>query len=246
MSGFLDDLNEHRGAREQRLRSKDGWLSLVERVVLEEGANTLENGAVASLERGTVTLRVDGKEHVWGANEKGPGPFFFVGERRYEILRQATKTAIRVRDPNSASLAKFRGVDFFAPDEKYRVTAKIVGPERTITLAVGLGVDVDHRCPGTLHFAIDGRALTIDPVIDDDVPDKLFLLFKDPTNTKTTYGAGRFLYAALPDKDGVVVVDFNRCFNPPCALTEFASCPIAPSQNRLPIAIEAGEKYPLR
>jgi uncharacterized protein (DUF1684 family) len=238
----MDDIRDYREARERRLRSPEGWLALVERVVLDDGDNALEHG-VATLRNGEVSVRVDGGEHVWKRGESGPG--LTVGELRYEVLRQATKVAVRVRNANSPALSKFRGIDCYEFDARYRVEAKLGGAEKIVTLVVGLGVDVDHRCPGTLSFAIDGSEMSLDPVIEEDSPGKLFLIFKDATNNRSTYGAGRMLYTALPDANGIVVVDFNRAFNPPCAITEFASCPVAPMQNRLPIEILAGEKYPL-
>ncbi len=235
-------LAQHREARIKRLGAGDGWLSLVERVILDEGDNAVDGGS-AFLDGGRVTLKLGADTHVWQAGDPGPGPFFTHGARRYELLRQGGKAAVRVRDPKSPTLARFRGVDFFPGDPRYRVQARVTGAPKIITLAVGLGADVDHRCPGTLTFTLDGRELSLDPVIEDD--DTLFVIFKDPTNGKSTYGAGRFLYTPLPDADGRVVLDFNRCFNPPCALTEHASCPVVPPQNRLPVEIAAGEKYPL-
>ena len=95
------------------------------------------------------------------------------------------------------------------------------------------------KSPGTLSFELNGQTYQLRPVIEDDK--KLFILFKDSTAGKTTYGAGRFLYADLP-KDGKVVLDFNRAENPPCAFTLYATCPLPPKQNFLPIAIDAGEK----
>ena len=240
----IAEVIEHREARDRRLRSKDGWLALVERVILDEGDNAVDGGT-ATLRDGDVTLRIAGETFTWKKSQPSAGRYFFRGERRYEILRQATKVGVRVRDPSSEVLQRFGGLEFYDVDiARYRVKARVLGPPRTLTLQVGLGVDVDHDVPGTLTFSIDGRELTMDAVIDEDAADRLFLIFKDATNGKGTYGAGRFLYAPLPDANGDVVVDFNKCFNPPCALTDFASCPIVPPQNRFPIAIEAGEKYP--
>ena len=235
----LEDLRQHREARDRRLLSPDGWLAIVGRWVLEEGDNAVDGG-VAILHDGAVLLRVDGHEQSWPAGATKPQ--LVIGERRWEVLRQGPKVAVRVRDPRSPALASFAGVDRYAPDARFCVDAQLTGAAKIITMQVGLGVDVDYPCPGTLTFSIDGRAVTVDPVIEDG---ELFILFRDGTNTKTTYGAGRFLYAKLPDERGHVVVDFNKAFNPPCALTDFASCPIAPPQNRLPLDVTAGEKYPV-
>jgi uncharacterized protein (DUF1684 family) len=94
--------------------------------------------------------------------------------------------------------------------------------------------------PGVVHFSVGGQAATLEPILEQD-SQRLFFIFGDHTNRSETYPAGRFLYAALPDADEVVL-DFNTAFNPPCAFTEFASCPITPPQNRLSFAVTAGEK----
>ena len=96
----------------------------------------------------------------------------------------------------------------------------------------------DEPSPGAAEFTLQGRAMRLEPIVEDD---HLFFLFKDLTSGKTTYGSGRFLYAAMP-KDGVVELDFNKAENPPCAFTAFATCPLPPKQNALPIAVDAGEK----
>jgi uncharacterized protein (DUF1684 family) len=253
---FLADVATHRAARERRLRSPDGWLALAGRWVLEDGDNAIDVGT-ATLFDGQVTLSllqhvegtVDGQAvtvHTWPRDATGPGPYLFVGTRRYELLRQGARVAIRVRDPENPAIRAFTGLRCYAPDERFRVNARLekADPPRTITLPTGLGGEVEEVCPGTLVFSIDDLEQRLDPVIEGDPPERLFILFTDPTNRDRTYGAGRFLYAPLPDADGQVVLDFNKCFNPPCALTVFAACPIAPAQNRLRARIEAGEQAP--
>jgi uncharacterized protein (DUF1684 family) len=241
---FDEEQARHRAARERRLRAEDGWLSLVGRWVLSPGENAIDVGT-AVVEDGAVTLKLaDGRAHHWAKDAPGPGPFVYVGKVRYELLRQGDRVAIRARDPDSPARTAFSGLTFFPANEKYRVVARLerADPPRSITLETGLGALVENLCPGTLVFEIDGQQLRLDPVIEDDAPDKLFVMFKDLTNNDDTYGAGRFIYLSLPDENGDVVLDFNKAFNPPCALTEFASCPVVPPQNRLSIRIEAGEK----
>ncbi|HYN00995.1 MAG TPA: DUF1684 domain-containing protein, partial [Vicinamibacteria bacterium] len=70
--------------------------------------------------------------------------------------------------------------------------------------------------------------------------EQLFFILRDQTSGKETYGAGRFLYADLP-KAGKVVLDFNKAYNPPCAFTPYATCPLPPPQNWMPVRVEAGE-----
>jgi uncharacterized protein (DUF1684 family) len=145
-----------------------------------------------------------------------------------------------VKDPNSKHRRQFEGLRWFPVIEAYRITARFVAYEqpREIEIANVLG-DVDKMpSPGYALFNLGGREYRLDPVLEGD--DKLFFIFADLTNNKTTYGAGRFLYTGLP-RDGTVTLDFNQAVNPPCAFTKFATCPLPPRQNRLNIAIEAGE-----
>ena len=95
--------------------------------------------------------------------------------------------------------------------------------------------------PGYAEFRIDGHDLKLYPVLEEPGAKELFYIFRDQTSGRETYGAGRFLYGPLP-ANGTVTIDFNRAYNPPCAFTAFATCPLPPKENRLPVRIEAGEK----
>ena len=94
--------------------------------------------------------------------------------------------------------------------------------------------------PGYAVFTLNDRQLRLDPVLEEAGADQLFFIFRDATAPKETYGGGRFLYSDLP-RDGQVVLDFNKAYSPPCAFTDFATCPLPPKQNQLPLRIEAGE-----
>jgi uncharacterized protein len=96
------------------------------------------------------------------------------------------------------------------------------------------------RSPGAVVFEVGGSEYRLD-ALNEEGSDELFLIFADATSGRHTYGGGRYLYAAPPE-GGETVVDFNKAYNPPCVFTEFATCPLPPMQNRLPVAIEAGEK----
>ncbi|HYO72786.1 MAG TPA: DUF1684 domain-containing protein, partial [Archangium sp.] len=103
-----------------------------------------------------------------------------------------------------------------------------------------LGTVEEMSSPGTIVFTVNGQEYRLDPVREPG-EDQLFIIFADPTNRAETYGAGRFLYEDLP-RDGKVVLDFNRAYNPPCAFSPYATCPLPPPQNRLKLRVEAGEK----
>jgi uncharacterized protein (DUF1684 family) len=102
-----------------------------------------------------------------------------------------------------------------------------------------LGQTTLQVSPGSLVFEVKGKQYRLDAV---ESGKELFILFADKTNHRHTYQSGRFLYAAVPDSSGNTILDFNKAINPPCAFTEFATCPLPPEQNKLPIAITAGEK----
>jgi uncharacterized protein (DUF1684 family) len=102
------------------------------------------------------------------------------------------------------------------------------------------GYEEDYPVPGVAIFEIGGKEYRLEPVLEEPNGD-YFFIFGDKTNGTETYGAGRFLYAK-PAQGGRVILDFNKSYNPPCAFTEFATCPLPPPQNKLPIRIEAGEK----
>ena len=95
--------------------------------------------------------------------------------------------------------------------------------------------------PGAAVFEHDGQTFRVEPVIETPGDTELFLVFADRTSGKETYGAARFVYSE-PPKDGKIVIDFNKAYNPPCAFTPFATCPLPTAQNRLKTRVTAGEK----
>jgi len=105
-----------------------------------------------------------------------------------------------------------------------------------------LGMESSESSPGAVKFEVDGQEYRIDAITEKGER-HLFMIVSDKTSGKDTYPAGRYLYVDPPDASGRIVIDFNRAFSPPCAFTKFATCPLPPKQNRLPFAIEAGEKY---
>jgi uncharacterized protein (DUF1684 family) len=166
-----------------------------------------------------------------------------IGPLRIEIMQRGPRFAVRVRDLESDARHQFTGIDYFPIREDWRVEARFLpaDPPRTIELLYDAGTEL-ARCPGTLVFERDGVEYRLDPVFDSN-PNRLYLLFGDLTNRTETYGAGRFLYTPLP-LEGRVLIDFNQAFNPPCAFTPYATCPLTPPQNRLALRVEAGEKRP--
>jgi uncharacterized protein (DUF1684 family) len=155
------------------------------------------------------------------------------------VIHRGERDAIRLKDTESESRKAFTGLHWFPVKENYRVVAKFVPyqPPKMMTIPNILGETEQDTSPGYVVFTLNGQSLRLDPVQEDD---QLFFIFHDLTSGKETYPAGRFLYTDLP-KNGEVVMDFNQAENPPCAFTAYATCPLPPKQNRLPVRIEAGE-----
>lgn len=185
---------------------------------------------------GPVTLRSD-------ADARQTPDIVTVGSVTFFIIERGPRTIVRVRDANSPALASFGGRRWFPPDEAYRVEAMFTPYEPPKPLAITnlLGDTGDKFSPGVVRFELKGATFTLEATGWGD--GGLVLHFRDATNGELTYGGGRSLITSAP-RDGLVSVDFNRTTNLPCAFTEFATCPLPPQQNRLPVAIEAGELLP--
>ncbi|MDZ4714407.1 MAG: DUF1684 domain-containing protein [Cytophagales bacterium] len=163
------------------------------------------------------------------------------GSLEWFIIKRDTKYGIRLRDFSSDALAHFSGIERFDVDIGWKLNARVEETKgRTIAITNVLGQTMDQPAPGTLVFEIEGTEHRLDGL--DEGGDDLFIIFGDETNAKETYGAGRYLYVKKPDQLGMTVIDFNKAYNPPCAFTAFATCPLPPRQNILPIPIRAGEK----
>jgi uncharacterized protein (DUF1684 family) len=218
---------------------------------------------ILHLEGTTVSLRpptggfpagllVDGKPasaedlHTSSDNDKG-NPRMTIGSLNFYAVRRGDRFALRIKDAKAPTLVGFRGLKWYPPNAHYVVTAKWVpySPVKTIKLATMIGTAYDAPVPGVAEFVLDGKTYRLEPVTEDNPPVKLFFILKDTTSATKTYGACRFLYTALPqgglDKPGELVLDFNHLENPPCAYTTFATCPLPPRGNRLPIALPVGE-----
>ncbi|HEX6853283.1 MAG TPA: DUF1684 domain-containing protein [Candidatus Polarisedimenticolaceae bacterium] len=251
---FAAETRAWRERRIERLRSETGWLSLVGLHWLEEGENAigtlpgtwiLEGGRVRVKADPALGLTVDGKavgeaSLVSDLNENPSA--IRLGEVRAQLIERGERFAIRVRDPKSPVRAGFKGIDTYPPDARFRIVAEWepYATPKEIDVPNVLGTVDKARAPGVARFTVNGVPCALEPILEEgDTP--LFFIFKDATSGKETYPAGRFLYAAAP-KDGKVVLDFNRAYNPPCAFTPYATCPLPPKHNRLTVAIEAGEK----
>lgn len=166
-----------------------------------------------------------------------------MGSLRFYVIVRGERIGIRLKDTESDAARGFRGLDFFPVSMNYRVTAKFEPSQgkKTVNVPNVLGDVAPTPLAGTVVFTINGQELRLSD-LGGDPANGLFFVFNDPTSKTETYPGGRFLETE-PVVNGTVVLDFNRAHNPPCAVTPYATCPLAPKENRLAVAIPAGEKY---
>jgi uncharacterized protein (DUF1684 family) len=164
------------------------------------------------------------------------------------VLDRGGQYALRIEDTDSPLRKQFKDLNWYAADPQFSVEAAWTPstPPHTEKLSTAAGGTVELPSPGTAAFALNGQNITLVPVLETAGAKTLLFIVSDPTGKDTTFAAGRYLHAPFPDhgldKPGKLILDFNRLENSACAYSEFASCPLPPEKNHLPIAIEAGEK----
>jgi uncharacterized protein (DUF1684 family) len=164
------------------------------------------------------------------------------------VLARGDRFALRIKDSDAAARTSFHGLSWYTPDAKFIVDAKWIPftPPRTLKIPTVLGTTIDLPSPGVAEFRLGNATLRLEPVLEVPGSQVLFFLLKDTTSRTTTYETARYLHTGLPDhgldQPGTLILDFNRLENPPCAYSLYATCPLPPEQNRLSVALEAGEK----
>ena len=159
----------------------------------------------------------------------------------WTIIKREDKIGVRFRDLKSSNVLLFKGIAHFPINKQFKIKAVLQPPvESYLMISNVLGQQVASKNAGKLQFTYQSKTYSLDVI--DEGGNQLFITFADATSGITTYGAGRFIYIDQPDANGNTFIDFNQAFNPPCAFTKFATCPLPPPQNRLPFPIPAGEK----
>ncbi len=164
------------------------------------------------------------------------------------VLDRGGRYALRIKDADTPARSSFHGLKWYDPDPRFRVTAQWTPfyPAKVEKIPTVLGTTLDLPSPGYAAFVLDGQPYRLQPVIEAGDERELFFILRDRTSETTTYSTGRYLHAELPDhgldQPGKVVLDFNLLYNPPCAYTTFATCPLPPEENRLLVSIPAGEQ----
>ena len=187
---------------------------------------------------------IDGTDRL-EPTEGAPGLYVEAGDRRIEVIRRTGSVALRVHDPESPQLAQYSGIPTYEPSERWRVVGTFTPfgrPETVTTGAVVEGLEHHHQAVGHIDFEVAGTPARLVAFSRQD--GSFHVLFTDATSGVTTYPGARSLAVASPDDDGRVTLDFNRASNLPCSFTDYATCPVAPPENKLTFAVEAGEKIP--
>jgi uncharacterized protein (DUF1684 family) len=265
---YRKQIDEWRQHRVERLTGPTGWLTLVGLEWLKDGANTLGSAPGNSIVQAkwpahlaTITLNggkanialadgvdatIDGQKAAQAAllDDTNPKPTVVAsGTVMFYVVKRGDRWALRIKDSESPTRKGFVGIDYFDVDPSWRIDAKweAYDPPREIEEQNILGEIDKVIVPGAAVFEHGGKTFRDEPVIETPGDTELFLVFADRTSGKETYGAARFVYSEAP-KDGRIVLDFNKAYNPPCAFTPYATCPLPTPQNRLDTRVTAGEK----
>ncbi len=266
---YVKEISEWDSKRASRLKADDGWLNLIGRFWLKPGENTFgtskDNDIVIESSKlpehigsflfidTIVTFKAnDGinvlynnnpvKEIIMVDDQKKDMTVLQIGSIKFNLIIRDTLYGIRARDLNSELVKNFNGIERFPIDQSWDIKAKFEAyiPPKEIMVPNVLGQIDKENSPGAVVFDRDGKTYRIDAV--DEGGDKLFLIFADQTSGDETYGGGRFMYVNKPASTGIINLDFNKAYNPPCVFTKYATCPLPPLQNYLKLRIEAGEK----
>jgi uncharacterized protein (DUF1684 family) len=265
---YRKEIESWRRERHEGLKKKDGWLTLVGLHWLKPGENrfgsdpsnpvilpqgkapgvagvfTLEGTVVALRAEPGVAITADGQEVKPGmvvySDGEGRPVRLRLGPLTFFVIQRGDRFGVRVMDNESPALSAFKGMDNYPIRPEWRFVARFEPyKDKTIPIVNILGQVQDLPAPGAVVFESQGKTYRLDALEGSD--GDLFLIFGDRTNGSETYGGGRYI-DTKPPHDGEVVVDFNTAYNPPCVFTPFATCPLPPPQNKLPIPVEAGEK----
>ncbi len=255
-----------RADRLAELTADDGWLTVVGLFWMHQGQNhagssggmDLKIAPPAPQELGTFTLeaehvsftpapgvpvRIAGRQVTSAVPIETDKTLLEHGPLQMVVIRRGKRVGLRVRDRDSAQRRAFKGLEYFPVQENRRARARLEAfePPRHIPIVNVLGDQSEMVSPGRLVFELDGVTHSLDAVYETPENKDLFVIFRDKTSGESTYPAGRYMHLPLP-VNGETEVDFNRAYNPPCAFTDFATCPLPPKQNWLKVKIEAGEK----
>ena len=263
------EIIEWREGRFSRLMDPDGYLTLVGLYWLEEDSTRIGSGedndirfpAMAAEHIGLVQMTEQGltltvepgvdvrnagvavQSILMAADTTGDPVLISHGSLAWMAIERDGNYALRVRDYENPALDTFQALEYFPIDPDLRVTGTLHAFDEPKIMNVDTvieGLGYRPESPGKIAFDIDCETYELEAY---ESGDSLFYVFGDKTSGRETYPAGRFLYTNQPDENGKTILDFNKAYSPPCAFNAFATCPVASPRNRLPVRIEAGEKF---
>jgi uncharacterized protein len=255
---YETEVAEWRQTREENLKSDTGWLNVAGLFWLKQGQNTVgsaESNQIvmpahsappllgvldhradktvlryADRSKGTVELISD-------LNGKRDPTEIVVGDLTFWLIERGERIGIRMLDRQSQFRRDFTGCKWYPVRSEYLIEAKFVAEATQVAVPSVIGVTQDLPSPGYVEFELNGERVRLRPT---GTLDKLFFVFRDGTSGRTTYGASRFLYSSVQE-NGMVLLDFNKAYNPPCTFTPYATCSLPTRENRIKVSIEAGE-----
>ena len=270
MNDYQKELLKWQKTLDADLRRENGWLALAGLFWLEEGRNTFgaseENDIVFPADAGIpaqigafivdgedvklevtadTPVDVDGvpaKEASLRPDVSGAPTQLKLGALTFILIQREDGIGIRLWDNNSPQRESFYGRQWYPIDENFRIEARYerFAEEKFVSFERENGADFEAKVGGEVRFRFDKREYGL-VAFEDEKDGSLFIIFRDATNGTETYGSGRYLVVSAP-QEGKAIIDFNSAYNPPCAFTPYATCPLPPAENSLPVAITAGEK----
>ena len=265
---YMKEIELWRNQRVERLKANNGWLNLAGLYWLEEGNNTFgsdSGNAIVFPEKAPDrigSLALTGEKVVFTTNPgvevksgkalitetemktdiSGQPTILETGTLAWFIIKRGDRYGIRLRDYEHPALKEFHGIESYDADPNWIIEARFEAfkEPKEMLIPTVQGTLEKNQCPGILKFEVGGVDQELYPSSSGS---SLFIVFADETSGLATYGGGRFLYTVQPDENGMVKLDFNRAYNPPCAFTPFATCPLPPRENHLTVGILAGEKF---
>lgn len=261
---YEGEINAWHTERLDKVKAPNGWLNLAGLFWLKPGTNSFgaDSANAIIFPKGearagsfevngdTVTLHAASENITFKGQpvkdliiyQPDSSKEITIGSLRFNIIKRDKQLGIRLRDDEAPLQKSFTDIERFPIDPQFRLEASFEKADslKTIPITNIIGQTTAQKSPGTLKFTWEGKTYSLDAL---DEKDEFFIIFGDETSAAETYAGGRFLYVKKPKNDNdKVIIDFNKAYNPPCVFTPFATCPLPPKQNRLPIAIRAGEK----
>ncbi len=266
-SGYFLRIQAWRDEREKKISGPHGWISTAGLFWLEEGENRMGSGSsnpIRLLEKSApeysgVFIYRDGLVKFQAQDEveilyegrsikeaaitvdEDSSEVIHLNDLELYVIRRGQRLGVRIFDPDNPGLKKFEGLSWFLIDTDYCLEAAFVPfPKAEIKQVINILGDMESmEFPGIIEFLWNGQKFQLEPVVVED--GKLWIMFCDVTNRDQTYPAGRYL-TCDPPQGGRIILDFNKAYNPPCAYTDYATCPIPPLSNHLPFPVLAGEQ----